>query len=170
MANLQAQKLPRLPVDEYTTPSPFVVTPEARITTVLSLMRDHGIRHLPVVSGRMPVGIISDRDVRLLVNVPGMGDLTAGEVMVHDPFTVESGASLESVVLAMARQRIGSSIVTHHGEIVGIFTSTDALNALIEVLRGEAFGAGDDADEGVEATGPVPPWRRAEAEDKHASV
>ena len=144
---MHAPRLPQLPVDEYTTPSPFVVGPETPMTTVLALMQEHGIRHLPVVLGKVPVGIISDRDVRLLTHMPGLGGVTAGEVMVHEPFTVASGTSLETVVLAMARQRIGSSIVTHHGEIVGIFTSTDALNALIEVLRGDAF-----AEDGAELT------------------
>ena len=40
-------------------------------------------------------------------------------------------------LLAMSKQKIGSAVVSDHNEIVGIFTSTDALNALVEILRGQ---------------------------------
>lgn len=38
----------------------------------------------------------------------------------------------------MSLNKIGSMVVVDdHGEVFGIFTTTDALNALIEIVRGE---------------------------------
>jgi predicted transcriptional regulator len=38
----------------------------------------------------------------------------------------------------MSSKKLGSLIVTNSsGDVSGIFTNTDALNALVEVLRGE---------------------------------
>jgi len=39
-------------------------TPEMTLAEVQRLMRDNHIRHVPVVSGKRLVGLITDRDVR----------------------------------------------------------------------------------------------------------
>ena len=55
-----------------------------------------------------------------------------------DPLTVSSGTSLIDAAFEMSEVKIGSLIVNdEHGRVMGIFTSTDGLNALVEVLRGE---------------------------------
>jgi acetoin utilization protein AcuB len=127
----------KIPVDEYTTPSPVTVDADTPMCDLIELMQDKEIRHIPVVSADAAIGIISDRDVRMVMNVEGAQALRARDLMHADPFTVESGTSLEDVVFAMSKNKIGSAIVNDNGNIVGIFTSTDALNALVEVLRGD---------------------------------
>jgi acetoin utilization protein AcuB len=127
----------KIPVDEYTTPSPLTVTRDALLPEVAALMRENGFRHVPVVEHSHPIGIISERDVKLLTGVGGTAAVSAGAVMVSHPYCVESGTPLEDVVLAMSRQKIGSVLVNDGGQIVGIFTSTDAMNALVEILRGD---------------------------------
>lgn len=127
----------KIPVDEYTTPSPLTVDSRATVPLIRDIMREYGVRHVPVVDERKAVGIISDRDLRILDHCEGTDAITAYDVMVKDPYTVESGTSLEDVVLQMSKHKIGSAVVSANGEIVGIFTSTDALNALVEILRGQ---------------------------------
>ena len=127
----------KIPVDEYTTPSPVTVDASTPMSDLVELMQNREIRHIPVVSQDKAIGIISDRDVRMVMNVEGSGTLQARDLMHENPFTVESGTSLEDVVLEMSKHKIGSAIVNDNGNIVGIFTSTDALNALVEVLRGD---------------------------------
>ncbi len=127
----------KIPVDEYTTPSPLTVDSRATVPRIRDIMREYGVRHVPVVDDRKAVGIISDRDLRILDHCEGTDAITAQDVMVKDPYTVESGTSLEDVVLQMSKHKIGSAVVSANGEIVGIFTSTDALNALVEILRGQ---------------------------------
>ena len=59
--------------------------------------------------------------------------------MTADPYTVSIEANLDDVAFEMSRNKYGSAIVMdNNDEVYGIFTSTDALNALIEVLRKEA--------------------------------
>lgn len=129
----------KIPVNDYTTPSPFSVQRTTPITKVLDIMREHGVRHVPVVEDRIAVGIISERDLKLLEHLESAERIKAEDVMVPEPYTVAYTAPLEDVVLAMARQKIGSAIVNlKDGHILGIFTSTDAMNALVEIVRGEA--------------------------------
>ena len=56
--------------------------------------------------------------------------------MASDPVTVNSQASLDEVAFEMSQKKIGSVIVNDENEnFLGIFTVTDALNALIEIAR-----------------------------------
>ena len=127
----------RIAVEDYTTPSPITAPITMPVADILALMEQHGIRHVPIVEADHPVGIVSDRDTRLVQRLPGAETLTAQDIMVREPYTVAPQEPLEEVALAMGRQRIGSAIVIEGGRVAGIFTLTDALNALIEVIRGE---------------------------------
>ena len=122
-------------VDEYVTPSPYVVKPATPILDVLEIMRAHDIRHVPVVAGDCPIGIISDRDMRSLAHARDVDGILAEDVMTEHPYCVTAGTSLETVAFDMAARKIGSALVVESRHVVGIFTATDALNALVEVLR-----------------------------------
>jgi len=54
-------------------------TPEMTLAEVQRLMRDNHIRHVPVVSGKRLVGLITDRDVREASASPAT-TLTRGEI------------------------------------------------------------------------------------------
>jgi acetoin utilization protein AcuB len=132
------QAVHKISVEEFTTPCPITVSPEASLGTVSQLMTRHGIRHIPIVSGTDPIGIISDRDIRVLNQFPLWESFNVAKVMVSNPFTVTYDAKIDSVAYEMSKRKIGSAVVMDEvGQIMGIFTSTDALNALVEVVRGE---------------------------------
>lgn len=128
----------RVPVDEFTTPDPVTATEDMGIDDVRALMKEHGIRHLPVVRGDTVVGVISERDVRL---VSGLGveekfQVRAADLMAADPVIVDASTPLDEVAYTMSERKLGSVIVQDDsGQLVGIFTATDALNALIEIVR-----------------------------------
>ena len=126
-------------VEEFTTPSPIVVDPGDNVLHVKQQMRDHGIRHVPVVKGKSVVGILSDRDLRLIDGwFNDLSTLRVDFVMTPDPYVVSPQTPLESVAFHMSKEKIGSAIVQSMDEdYLGIFTSTDALNALLELLRGQ---------------------------------
>lgn len=132
-------KVKGITVEEYTTPSPIFVTPEDNLQTVKDLLKKEGIRHMPVIKGDTVVGILSDRDVKLVESCfEDISSLKVEYVMTPDPYTVSQETPLEEVVFTMSKEKIGSAIVQTPGEdYVGIFTSTDALNALLEILRGD---------------------------------
>jgi acetoin utilization protein AcuB len=129
-----------VPVEEYTTPNPITCPVETNIDEIQKLMKTHGVRHLPVTQGKAIVGILSDRDVRVALGLSSKEKflVTARDIMIPEPFTVDSQDTLESVAFLMSEKKIGSVLVMEAQEFLGIFTVTDALNALIEVSRGEA--------------------------------
>ena len=130
-----------VPVEEYTTPDPITASELTPVDDLLRLMKDNGIRHLPITRGEEVVGIISDRDVRLALGLTAKEKLqiVARDIMTEDPVSVDSNATLDEVAFEMSQNKIGSVIVNDDsGNLLGIFTVTDALNALIEIARENA--------------------------------
>jgi acetoin utilization protein AcuB len=58
-------------------------------------------------------------------------EATVDEAMSPAPFVVETDTALEDVATTMVRRKLGSAIVTRDGKVVGVFTTIDALRALI---------------------------------------
>lgn len=135
---------PIMPVEEFTTPNPVTATEDMPIDDLRQLMQEFGVRHLPIVRGSRVVGIVSDRDVRVVqgLSLEHSIQVRAGDIMAGDPVTVTAGTPLDEVAYTMSDRKIGSVIVYEDsGEFLGIFTVTDALNALIEVSREESGDA-----------------------------
>jgi acetoin utilization protein AcuB len=133
-----------VPVSEFTTPDPITVSEDMLIDDLRQLMEKHGIRHLPVVRGDTVVGVISDRDVRLFsgLTVAEKFQVQAADIMATDPLTVSASTPLDEVAYAMSEKKVGSVIVKDEDDqFLGIFTVTDALNALIEIVRAGVDGA-----------------------------
>lgn len=129
----------RVPVEEFTTPDPITATDDTAVDALWRLMQEHGIRHLPIIRGGTVVGVVSDRDVRFVsgLRVAEKLQLSAADIMAADPLTVLATTPLDEVALVMSEHKAGSVIVQDEdGHLLGIFTATDALNALIEVVRG----------------------------------
>jgi len=130
-----------VPVEEFTTPNPVTASADLPVDELRRLMQEHGVRHLPIVRDGRIVGIVSDRDVRVAL---GLGDgqriqVRAADLMATDLLTVNATQPLDEVAFAMSDKKLGSAIVNdQQGEFLGIFTVTDALNALIEIVRGDA--------------------------------
>lgn len=126
-----------VPVEEYTTPDPVSINEDMSFADLLKLMTSEGFRHLPVLRDGEPVGIISDRDVRLFAGMPAADrdGLTAADIMSDDPVRVDASEPLDQVALLLSDKKISSLIVMEGDDFLGIFTATDALNALIELLR-----------------------------------
>lgn len=60
---LQGKDTIRTKVTDVMFRPPLTITPETKIDEAMRLMTDHHVRHLPVVSGRTVVGIVSIGDV-----------------------------------------------------------------------------------------------------------
>lgn len=130
----------QVPVEEFTTPDPITAREEMDMDELRQLMSRHGIRHLPVMRGDTVVGIVSERDVRVVSGLTAAEKLQvrAGDIMATEPMTVQASTPLEDVAYQMASQKIGSVIVNEEdGKLLGIFTAIDALNALVEISRGK---------------------------------
>lgn len=131
-------QLTNVRVDEFTTPDPITANEDMAIDDLRDLMEEYGIRHLPIVRDDVVVGIVSDRDARLVsgLTIAERTLVRAADIMSPDPLTVFASEPLDEVAYAMSERKVGSVIVNEEdGQFLGIFTATDALNALIEIIR-----------------------------------
>ncbi len=127
------------------TRDPVAVPAGATLGEALRLMREHRVRHLPVVERGEVVGMLSDRDLRLAMPSPlGMEspeDVAAAEgtpvadVMARGAITVGPFDTVEDAAVRMRRHRVGSlPVVDAGGALLGILTETDILQAFVEIF------------------------------------
>jgi acetoin utilization protein AcuB len=126
----------QLTVRSYMTPHPRTIGRDQPLSVAHRMMRENHIRHLPVLSQSRLVGIVTDRDLRLIETLADVDpeEVKVEEAMADEPFTIRSDAPLEEVALEMARHKYGSAVVVDDGEVVGVFTTIDALRALQDLL------------------------------------
>ena len=122
----------------FMTPFPHSIAVDAPLEAAHKLMREHRFRHLPVMSGAEIVGVLTDRDIKLVLGPdfgsPDERELRVCDAYVETPCVVPASTPVAKVARVMAQNRIGSAIVTKHGKLVGIFTVTDACRALAEII------------------------------------
>jgi acetoin utilization protein AcuB len=100
------------------------------------MMREHHIRHLPVLERGRLIGIVSQRDLYFLETLQGVDfDVDIVEdAMTQDAYAVGPEEPLEKVARTMAKERLGSAVVVERGRVIGIFTATDALDLVAHGL------------------------------------
>jgi acetoin utilization protein AcuB len=128
-----------IPIKSVMTPFPYAVQLDAPIGEARWLMLEHHVRHLPVMLEHDLRGIITDRDIKLLLG-PELGSpdpktLSVEDAYIDDCYTVDLSASLEVVLSNMADRHIGAALVTSHGRLAGIFTSADACRVFADYLN-----------------------------------
>jgi acetoin utilization protein AcuB len=121
------------------TPFPHFVAAGDSLLAARALMVEHEVRHLPVKEGDRLVGMLTDRDLKRALDpdlgLPPKDELFVRDVSVPDAYTVDTSEPLDGVLEEMAARHLGSVIVTSHGRLAGIFTSTDACRVLCDHLR-----------------------------------
>lgn len=124
-------------VGDYMTPSPFTIGDNQPLERAHALMREHHIRHLPVLHGGKLVGVVSMGDLHLIETL-GDGELASmnvEEAMTAEPYVVPPETPLSEVAHEMAHHKYGTAIVSDGRKVLGIFTTVDALRALTDSLR-----------------------------------
>src|SRR5262249_21957332 len=120
---------------------PLSVPADCAIGTALGRMQHAGVRHLLVTDGDRLVGIVSNRDVRRLLEDPShpgrLGD-PIGRIMTEGPAAVAPGMPVEAAARLLLESRIGALPVRDGDDIIGIFTKSDALEALLALVPGPA--------------------------------
>ncbi len=124
------------------------LSPEDTAKTALALCRERRIRHLPVLEGGRLVGIASDRDFRAAA--PPLGDpdraaalaqIRVGEVMAREVVTAVPDDPIEQAANTMRERRIGCLPVVESGELVGIITASDVMDALVYLVGAHEPGS-----------------------------
>jgi acetoin utilization protein AcuB len=124
------------PIRSYMTPAPHSIGREQTLAHAHDVMRTQNIRHLPVLQGGRVVGIISIRDLHLIETLPDVDPekVPVEDAMTEDVYSVSPETELCHVAAHMAEHKLGSAVVVEHGRVVGLFTTTDALRALVDAL------------------------------------
>lgn len=113
------------------------VEPSTPAAEAFCLMRDQNIRHLPVIEDGALVGMLSQRDLRMLGILQDVAscELPVEDLMETEVYRVKPTAELAVVAEEMAERKIGSAVVGQGDGLLGLFTTTDALRVLAERMR-----------------------------------
>ena len=135
-------------ISRYMTKQPWTIERVASLAEAHALMREHHLRHLPVLDKGALVGIVSLGDLHLLETIGdfALDEIPVDEAMTEHPLAVTGDTPLDEVAEIMATKKYGSAIVVGREGVEGIFTTTDACRALASVLQHaqlEEFAATD---------------------------
>ena len=122
----------RRSIRHFMTSSPCTIGQEQSLERAHEMMREHGIRHLPVLAAGKLVGLVSQRDLHMIETLRDVDqqNTTVGEAMSQDVYCAEPSTSVFQVAREMAEHKYGSVVICDGGRVVGVFTTTDALQVL----------------------------------------
>jgi len=124
-------------IRDHMTASPHTIGSEQSLSKAHEIMREHKVRHLPVLHGGKLAGMVTVRDLHLVETLKDVDpdSVRVEEAMTPDPYVVSPMASLHQVAEEMAARKLGSAIVVDAATVVGVFTTVDALHALARALE-----------------------------------
>lgn len=103
---------------------PITISPAARISDLIALMRENDISGMPVVVGRQLVGIVTSRDVRFETNL----NATVETIMTPKPslVTVKEDANNDQIKALLHQHRIEKILVVNDAfDLCGLITLKD---------------------------------------------
>lgn len=123
-------------IQKYMTYVPKTIGYDQTLAQAEEFMRKLHLRHLPVLKGGKLIGILSDRDIKLVMGFKDVDPqtTTVEEACSPEPYVTNASAPLDEVASFMAQKKYGSALVMDNGKLVGIFTDVDALRALSDLL------------------------------------
>ena len=131
-------------VKDFMTKKVVYVSPDTTVAHAADMMREQGLRRLPVIENDRLVGVVTERtmaeaspskattlsiyEMNYLLNKTKIRD-----IMVRDVVTVSPYASLEDAVYAMMKNQVGILPVVEAGQVFGVITEKDVFKAFLEV-------------------------------------
>mgnify|MGYP001105373350 CR=1 FL=1 len=132
-------------VDRIMTRIVLQVTEDARVTQMAALMRDHHVRHLPVVRDGRLVGLVTSHDLERVSPSPVttlsvgevnylLGQLTAARLMRTEVITGSPDTLVEEAARLLRQEKIGClPVVDQDRKLLGILTHEDLLDFFLDI-------------------------------------
>lgn len=125
-----------IPVGDFMTSVPSTVGAFQRLKVVHAIMKGCQVCELPVKKRGELIGTLSDCNLRAALESPDCSELIAEDITTQETLQVELKTPLSEVIAAMAAQKLSSALIRDEaGNLVGIFTPTDAYRAFAQMLE-----------------------------------
>ena len=137
----------RTKVRDIMTSPAIVVAPQTPVPQASALMKERGVRHLPVIENGKLVGIVSRGDLREAsiseaINADLyeisflLSRLPVSKLMTRQVVTISPDALIVDAAELMTGNKIaGLPVVDETGSVIGIVTESDLLRLLLRKLR-----------------------------------
>ncbi|MEP3839079.1 MAG: CBS domain-containing protein [Algibacter sp.] len=138
--------VPHIPISTIMTKNIIAISPREDLDRVEMLFNRHKIKHIPVVSHGVIVGMVSYTDLMRIsfseevpedsrtVNSVVYNAFTIEQVMVKDVVTVTGDTSIKEVAKLLADREFHAVPVVDDGVPVGIVSTTDLLYYFIKQI------------------------------------
>ncbi len=132
-------------VKEWMSENPVVLDQNASIMKAIQIMKEYGVRRIPIVQQDKLVGIVTDRDIREATPSKAttldvhelyylLSEIKVKDIMTPDPITIQPEETVEFAAVIMLENRIsGLPVVDDNKRVIGIITQTDIFKVLINI-------------------------------------
>ena len=131
-------------VSDWMTKKVFTVAPRDSISDAIKLIKEKGIKHIPVLSGKKLKGIVSDRDIKEYIPSKAtsldvyelnylLQKTRVMDVMRAKVLTCSPDMPVEEASMLMHDRDIGCLPVITDGELVGIISDRDIFEVLVDI-------------------------------------
>ena len=140
-------------IHERMTPNPITTPPSIPVADALQLMREKGVRRLPVVDPESSkvIGIVTEKELLYASPSPAtslsiheinylLAKLTVEKVMSTDLIVAAEDTPIEEAARIMVDHQIGALLVMRGDNLVGIITETDLFKTFIELFGARCEG------------------------------
>jgi len=132
-------------VENWMNPKVITVDADDSMLDATKLLKEHNIRHLPVLEQGKLVGVITDRDLKRAAPSDAtaleahellylIANIKVREIMTKNPITVPYNFTIEEAAELLLQARIsGMPVVDKDGDVIGTITQTDLFKVLISL-------------------------------------
>jgi acetoin utilization protein AcuB len=132
-------------VENWMNPNVITVDADDSMLDATKLLKEHNIRHLPVLEKGKLVGVITDRDLKRASPSDAtaleahellylIANIKVREIMTKNPITVPYNFTIEEAAELLLQARIsGMPVVDKDGDVIGTITQTDLFKVLISL-------------------------------------
>lgn len=130
---------------------PISIEKNAPISELIALMREKGLKRVPVLDEEKVVGIITDGDIEKVSPTKAttlsvfeinylLSKTLVKDAMSKNVMTISPNDLIEEAAIEMRANRISALPVVEDGRLVGIVTESDLFDALIDMLGARVVG------------------------------